>query len=179
MADQPLSGLVVAIPEAEPAVGALRARLDAHAALGVPAHVTALFPFAPPERIDQAVLARIARVAAAVDRFEYALCRTGWFDDRVLWLAPDDPAPFRDLTLRLAAAFPAHQPYEGAHDDVVPHLTIGHGHPPEVLAAAERSVQPQLPVTGTAQELVLLAQREPGGPWYRRAGFRLGPLPYA
>jgi hypothetical protein len=38
-----LSALVVAIPEAEPRVGALRTALDPSAALGVPAHVTICF----------------------------------------------------------------------------------------------------------------------------------------
>jgi hypothetical protein len=36
--ERPLTGLVVAVPEAEPVVGAHRLRLDAGAALGAPAH---------------------------------------------------------------------------------------------------------------------------------------------
>ena len=174
MPDRPLSGLVVAVPEAEPVVGALRERLDAHAALGVPAHVTVLFPFVPADEVDGDVLERVAQVVAGVPRFPYRLGGTGWFDDRVVWLAPDDPAPFRDLTSRLWQAFPAHPPFEGAFDDVVPHLTLGHGHPREVLAAAEREVLPRLPITGTATDLVLLAQREPSGRWHRHAAFPLG-----
>jgi 2'-5' RNA ligase len=172
--DRPLSGLVVAVPEAEPVVGALRERLDAHAALGVPAHVTVLFPFVPADEVDGEVLERVAQVVAGVPRFPYRLCGTGWFDDRVVWLALDDPVPFRDLTSRLWQAFPAQPPFEGAFDDVVPHLTLGHGHPREVLAAAEREVLPRLPITGTATGLVLLAQREPGGRWHRHAAFPLG-----
>jgi 2'-5' RNA ligase len=173
--DRPLSGLVVPIPEAEPAVGALREHLDRNAAVGVPAHVTALFPFVPPEAIDAAVLSRVEEVVAAVPGFGYAFSRTAWFDDAVLWLAPDDPLPFRALTARLTSAFPAHRPYEGAHgDDVVPHLTVGHGHPREVLAAAEREVTGRLPVAGRASGVVLLVQDGPGGAWSRSATF---PLP--
>jgi len=173
MPDRPLSGLVVAVPEAEPVVGALRNRLDAHAALGVPAHVTALFPFAPPDALGDDVLRRVARTVATGGPFGYRFSRTAWFGDDVVWLAPDDPAPFRDLTARLAAAFPAHLPYGGAHDDVVPHLTVGHRHPRDVLAAAERQLLPRLPVSGTAAEVLLLAQDVPGGHWSRRGSFPL------
>ena len=44
------SALVVAVPDAEPVVGHLMLRLDANAVLGVPAHVTVLFPFVPADR---------------------------------------------------------------------------------------------------------------------------------
>jgi hypothetical protein len=43
-----LSAVVVPVPEAEPRVGALRTALDPSAALGVPAHVTILYPFVAP-----------------------------------------------------------------------------------------------------------------------------------
>jgi hypothetical protein len=55
----------------------------------------------------------------------------------VLWLAPDDPAPFRELTDRVYAAFPEHPPFAGAFADVVPHLTVGHRRPRRDLAAAQ------------------------------------------
>jgi hypothetical protein len=45
------SAVLVPVPEAERAVSRHRARLDAAAALGVPAHVTVLFPFVPPSEI--------------------------------------------------------------------------------------------------------------------------------
>ena len=40
------SGLIIEVPEAETAVAAWRERLDPQAVLGVPAHITVLFPFA-------------------------------------------------------------------------------------------------------------------------------------
>lgn len=171
-----LTGLVVVVPEAEPAVGSLRHRLDGNAVLGVPAHVTVLFPFVPADQLDDAVLRRVRAVVRAVPRFGYDFAGTDWFDDEVLWLAPTDPAPFRRLTELLAAEFPQHPPFGGRFDDVVPHLTVGHGHPRAVLAAAERAVASRLPVTGTAREVTLLAQVEPGGRWATAAAFPLGEL---
>jgi 2'-5' RNA ligase len=173
--ERPLSGLVVEIPEAEPVVGAHRARLDASAALGAAAHVTVLFPFFPADEVDDDVLDRIRRVVRAVPRFRYAFRRTAWFDDRVLWLAPDDDRPFRELTHRIWAEFPGHPPFEGEFDDVVPHLTVGHQHPREALASAEEEVRRRLPVEGAAAQVVLLAQEEAGGRWCRRASFPLNP----
>jgi hypothetical protein len=169
------SGLVVPVPEAEPVIGALRMRLDQNAALGVPAHVTVLFPFVPAADIDDGVLGAVADVVGPVPPFGYAFPRTDWFDDAVLWLAPADPGPFRELTARVVAAFPQHPPFDGAFGDVVvPHLTVGHGRPRPALAAAEQEVLPRLPVTGTASEVLLLAQTGPGGRWEQRASFPLG-----
>ena len=173
--DRPLTGLVVPVPEAEPAVGAHRARLDASAALGAPAHITVLFPFVPPDRVDDNVLERVTRVVGTVPRFRYSFRKTAWFDDRVLWLAPDDDGPFRELTHRVWAEFPDHPPFEGAFDDVVAHLTVGHDQPPDVLRRAEDDVRPHLPIEGAATEVVLLAQDEPGGRWHQSATFPLSP----
>jgi Domain of unknown function (DUF5753) len=65
----------------------------------------------------------------------------------VLWLARRDPGPFRALTSRVCPAFPAFPPYGGQFDDVIPHLTIGHGHRLTDLRAAGQSVQPHLPIS--------------------------------
>src|SRR5215216_5253276 len=51
----PRSALIVAVPEAEPLVGGWRLRYD-DASLGVPAHVTLLFPFMPAEELGEALL---------------------------------------------------------------------------------------------------------------------------
>lgn len=167
------SALVVAVPEAEPVVGHLRQRLDGSARLGVPAHVTVLFPFVPVTDVDDQVLRTVAEVVGSLAPFGYAFPRTDWFGDAVLWLAPADPGPFRELTSRVVAAFPQHPPFEGAFEDVVPHLTVGHRHPRPVLEAAEREVLPRLPVTGWATEVLLLTETASGGRWEQRAALPL------
>ncbi len=148
--------------------------LDPVASLGVPAHVTALFPFVAPWSIDTGVLEQIAEVAHASQPFEYLFSRTAWFGDGdVLYLAPEEPAPFRNLTERLWATFPAYPPYGGQFDDVVPHLTIGEGAGREALLEAESSVRAFGPVTGRAGRLTLMAQT-PGGRWSYRGRWTLG-----
>lgn len=170
--DQKQSGLVIEVPEAEPVVGTHRSLLDPNAALGVPAHVTVLFPFVPPARIDTTVLRRLADLFSVVEAFDYTFARTAWFGDEVLWLAPDDPRPFIDLTRRVQSAWPEHPPFEGEFADVVPHLTVGHRADLEPLRAAEREVLRLLPVTGRARQVSLFVDDDKGN-WRRTATFPL------
>src|SRR3954466_12753022 len=100
------TALIVPIPDAEPAVGPFRASLDRAASWGVPAHVTVLYPFLPPERIDEAVLAAVREIVAAVPRTDVSLSRGAWFGDPVVWLAPQPDHPFRDLPSAVWRRFP-------------------------------------------------------------------------
>lgn len=174
LSEVPTSGLVVLVPEAEPVVGHLRDRWDANAGDGVAAHVTVLFPFVPPAAVDDTVLRRLRDLFASVPAFPYAFARTAWFDDRVLWLAPDDDRPFRELTALVHRAFPAYPPFGGVYADPVPHLTVGHEAPVEELRAAEAELVGFPPVHGRARSVTLLAQPDPARPVEVRAEFPLG-----
>lgn len=168
------SGLVVVVPEAESAVSRHRQGLDANAGLGVPAHVTVLYPFVPPTRIDATALDGLRNLFARAEPFDYRFSSLAWFGDEVLWLAPDDPQPFRALTENVHHAFPAYPPFGGQFDEVVPHLTIGHGVGLEDLRAAERAVSQCLPISGRAAEVALLTRSPASGTWDRAAAFPLG-----
>ncbi len=170
----PRSALIVEVPEAEPAVACYRGTLDANAALGIPAHVTVLSPFMPAAAIGPSVLAELEHLFGTVSRFACQFDRTDWFGDDVLWLAPRDPGPFRALTDRVYQAFPAFPPFEGVHEDVVPHLTVGHGHPLDALRSAEAVVRRQLPVHAVVRAVSLMAEQGGGEPWIRAAAFPLG-----
>ena len=95
------------------------------------------------------------------------------------------PAPFLALMRLAAAAYPTCLPYGGAHEDVVPHLTVGHdsadqpADPAELRAAAE-AVRPLLPIAAEATEVILMTGPRPGrapgppGRWRTVAAFPLG-----
>ncbi|MEV4352254.1 2'-5' RNA ligase family protein [Actinoplanes sp. NPDC049596] len=169
------SALILAVGEAEPVVAAHRERLDTAAGWGVPAHVTVLYPFLAPERIDEHVLAVLTRTAASVPAFFCAFERIEWFGDTVVWLAPTPATPIVTLTAALAARFPDNQPYGGEFTEVVPHLTIGHDHPRPVLEAAAAEIAGHLPIHSRVDALRLIAGRpEPGGTWATLAEFPLG-----
>jgi hypothetical protein len=167
------SVLLVEVPAAEAVVGSHREHLDANASLGIPAHVTVLSPFMPPQMIGPVVLAELERVFASIRRFHFQLAATGWFGEETLWLAPTDPTPFLALMDGVYRAFPAFPPFGGRHDKVIPHLTIGHGHPVNVLRAAEQSVQAQLPIEADATTVTLMTEQSAGGQWAKAATFTL------
>jgi 2'-5' RNA ligase len=54
------SALVAVVPEAEFLAKPFHERYDPSAALGVPAHITLLYPFKPPDQIDAAMLAQLS-----------------------------------------------------------------------------------------------------------------------
>ena len=168
------SGLIVTVPQAEPAVSAWRSQLDPMAALGIPAHLTVLFPFVPPAGIDEATRTTLRELLSSVTTFDFSLVATRWFADTVLWLAPDPDAPFRVLTQAVADAFPAYPPYGGQFPDPVPHLTIADRGPPEAMHAAEQQLQPALPIRSTARSVTLLTEL-PTGRWDQTATFFLRP----
>jgi hypothetical protein len=87
------SCFVVFVPQAESLVSDLRTQFDDSARLGVSAHITALFPFMPPERIDSAVLQRCAKVLNTHASFEFQLSSVERFPVTA-FLEPNPSAPF-------------------------------------------------------------------------------------
>jgi hypothetical protein len=156
------TALIVAVPEAEIAVGRLRLAHDASAALGVPAHVTILFPFAPPEEVDAAALRELF---AAHPAFDFVLDRVERFPEGAVWLHPEPSEPFVALINAVWSRWPEFPPYEGLHDEPIPHLTVSD----EPLELDVR-----LPIGARAAHVTLIQQEEQGGRWSRRAAYPLG-----
>ena len=177
MLDPTESAVVVNVPVADPVVGEHRERLDEAASWGVPAHVTVLYPFLPPAEIDDAILAVLGRAVATVPRFEAEWTHTAWFDERVLWVAPDPAEPFQALTAAVVREFPDYPPFGGQYDTVIPHLTVGNGAPLEDLLAAERVVTSKLPFGMPVSHVQVLAGTREVGSWRMLAEFPLGPPP--
>ena len=167
MAAPTQTAVVVTVPEAEHAVAEHRARLDRAASWGVPAHVTVLYPFVDPASVDAALVERLAEAVRSVPAFECWFRRTSWFDQDVLWLAPEPDEPFRALTQAVWRAFPDHPPYGGEYDDLSPHLTVGqrlHDGDLAELTSIEPLVSSRLPVSSYVDRVHLLAgSSEPGG----------------
>lgn len=101
------------------------------------------------------VLTRLRGLSAGVPPFSFELAELGWFGDEVLWLGPDQRGvvAFRELTAMVCGAFPSCQPYGGAFDEVIPHLTVGdHGDREQM-----RAVRAKLPLMAKASALTLMA----------------------
>jgi hypothetical protein len=115
------TGLVVPVPSVDWLVLDRRPASDG---LRVPAHVTLIAPFVPPDELTEGLLAELATLFSDVVPFSFALQETAAFPDGTVYLAPEPAAPFRQLTHALAKAFPEYPPYEGRFETVVPHVTV-------------------------------------------------------
>ena len=167
----PRSALIVAVPEAEPLVGEWRQRYD-NARLGIPAHITLLFPFVPAEELDETLFGELRELFAAQPAIPFSLTRLVEFPDQTLWLAPEPSEPFRKLTDLIFERYPDYPPYEGIHDDVIPHLTVAAGDA-SLRDELEAELMPHLPVGAEARDVVLL-EEQPDEHWRTRERFLLG-----
>ncbi len=122
------------------------------AAAGVPAHITLIVPWLPPDEIDDADLAELDETVEAVEAFDFKLDHVDWFGRRVLWVAPQPTAPFLHLTALLAERFGT-PPWDDEFDEVVPHLTVAHASDGVELVPVAADLSARLPVRCRAEEV--------------------------
>ena len=155
------------------AVNRLRDRMDPSAAQGVPAHVTLIYPFMPPDLLKDDVRRQVEQIVAAEAAFPVTFTSMRRWPN-VVYLAPEPAEPFRRLTAALAEAFPDYPPYEGVHPEVVPHLTVAQDVPDDYYAAAEHALPGMLPIRDVAREAWLIGHT-PDQPWHTLWRLPFGP----
>ncbi|MGI5460397.1 2'-5' RNA ligase family protein [Streptomyces sp. CA-249302] len=163
------SGLVVRIPEAEPAVRTWRDRYDPAARAGVPAHVTVLFPFLHADLIDTATCAALGDLVGRHSPFDVRFETCGRFPG-VLYLAPVPDIPFRRLTDAIVERWPETPPYGGKYEPV-PHLTVAQIQDETILDTLATDLRPSLPITSRVSSVDLVTYD--GREWGQRASFAL------
>ena len=166
------TAVLVHVPDAEPIVGEWRLRHTYDAPLGIPAHVTLLYPFVPPGALNAEVEERLGRLLAEVAPFDVTFTRTARFPD-VLYLEPVPSEPFAELTAAIAAEWPEHPPYEGEHEVVIHHLTVAEGDDEALLARIAADVEPKLPLRTHVSEAQLYAE-DAAGRWHEHSRLPLG-----
>lgn len=131
---------------------------------GMPAHVTLLHPFLRSRRISHSIERELDALFAEVPAFDFTLAEVGYFP-KVLYLAPQPAAPFVALVEAILARWPEQQPYGGAFEDIVPHVTLADRDavPPELTA--------HLPIHTRAEEVWLMSRI--GQSWVTRRRFKL------
>ncbi len=165
------SAILIPVPEAEAVVGADRLEHDPVAAAGVPAHITLIVPWLPPEDITAADLDELGGALEGVEAFDFSLGQIRWFGRAVLWLAPDPVEPFIALTGLLADRFST-PPYGDEFDEIVPHLTVAHASDGVELAPVAHRLATRLPVPCRAREAWVMVGD--GRSWSIRATHQLG-----
>jgi 2'-5' RNA ligase len=147
------------VPDAEPLVGPYRERLDPTARRGLGAHLTLVYPFLEPAEVTDAAVDALRDAVAPVAPFSCTFAVLGWFDRRVLWLAPDPVEPLREIADRVRRAVPA-VPAEDRR--LVPHLTVGlrRAAPAAALREAADALAPRLPLTTTVDRVQLMVRTQ-------------------
>ena len=158
------TGIVVPLPDLQPLVGPIRARFDA-AYPAVPAHVSALVPWIPPDELTEADLDGLAQLAKEWQPFDVSFGAFGRFEIGdaefdVHYLAPEPAEDFLTLTEDICSVWPEYQPYEGVHDEVVPHLTLASTATDAEAAEFRRQLSAELPIRTRATELVVFEIRD-------------------
>ena len=169
------AALVMPVPEAEPLVSEYRQRYDRSAELGIPAHITIIYPFKPYVRHPREALSLLRPLLAAFPEFAFTLAEIRTFPE-YLYLAPDPPQPFLALIDAISSRFPDSPPYGGEFAEVVPHLTVAQAKEAELPPLKERFsvfAAPFLPIAARAREIWVMDNSETL--WKTRAVFPLNP----
>lgn len=151
----PVSGVVVRV-RLPPSLERLRRHDDFAASMGVPPHVTLLFPFITASALRPLVRRALVGIAAAVEPFDVRFAAVGRFPG-VVWLMPEPAARFSALTEAIATRFPDYPPYEGAFDEVIPHLTLVES-PTAPLDQIAAAAQRHLPFTSRVAVMEVLVE---------------------
>jgi 2'-5' RNA ligase len=164
------SALIVEVPEAEPAVGRWRSLLDPVSVMGIPAHITILYPFL--DHVTEHTLRVIQEVVSSVSSFSFTLDSVATWPG-VVYLAPTPTDSFRELTKRVMERWSGLRPYEGKFNDIVPHLTVAENVDDEHLAATiTDDLLTHLPIAARAEEIALWVTD--GASWTAHTSFPLG-----
>ena len=146
------------------------AQYDWSAQRGVPAHITLLYPFVPTEKVDARLLCDLGELFGSQPSVAFELARVSRFPE-VAWLAPEPSEPFSSLIRLIAARYPDYPPYEGMHDEVIPHLTVAEGGA-ELQDQVEAALAEHLPIAARADDVVLLFEDD-DGLWHEAHRFPL------
>jgi 2'-5' RNA ligase len=164
------SAVIIPIPEVEPVIARLRRKYDRSAGLGVPAHVTLLYPFCP-SPVPVREITTLRDVCGSIAAFPFSFTEVRRFP-AIAYLHPDQEETFAQITRLFIKTWPDYKPCGGAHADVVPHLTVADAVDAETLSVVENSLRGQLPIPCVAREVWLLTSNQKGI-WSKKAGFPL------
>lgn len=172
------TGLLLALPELADFTARWRAtsyapdQPDLAMERRFPPHVTVLTPWVDPG--DGEALERLRRVAASHAPLTLRFSRAETFPgSTVVWLFPEPEQELRSLLLDVHEQFPDHPPYDGEHDDPVPHLTVSTDGGQQVLAEVRAALAEQGPLVVTVDRISVYARGE-DDVWRLLTDVRLG-----
>jgi hypothetical protein len=156
-----LTTIIAPVPTAEEVVAAVRLGHDWPARVGVPAHVTLLGPFLPPEAVTEGVLDGLRAIFTQQTpiRFAFAgLRRVG----SIAYLAPAPHAELHLLTSALEDAFPEAPRYGEQFGGRLYHLTVARECDDTLFAELQALLSAALPIRASIEEAVLVERSAAG-----------------
>jgi 2'-5' RNA ligase len=143
------------------ALDRLRRQCVRDARLGVPAHVTLLYPFLEPTALKGRIRRTIASIAAAHPSFQFELSGPReWPDTVYAAVHPEDR--FLAIHRELAAAFPDYPIYSRPGFELIPHVTIAESEHVGNAAPLGHPAWSTLPAKGSVDGLEVIAEGEDG-----------------
>ena len=149
--DMSATALIVEVPEAELMVRDLREEFDRVSLLGMPAHITVLYPFLEQSNIDESQLELMQSVFDGFGNFGFQLNEVGEFQETV-YLSPSPKERFTDLTKAIERMFPEYPPFGGIHDSIIPHLSVLNGST-EHISKVRKELEIRLKMTGPIESI--------------------------
>jgi 2'-5' RNA ligase len=142
-------------------------------AMGIPLHVTLLYPFARPGQVDEAALAGLFAGHAPL-----TVTLTGVAEwPGVVYAVPEPLGVLSELMRVVWNRFPDFPPYEGETIDPLPHATLAEvgeeESSAEVAAAIRARTEAVFPLSCDVRDVALLEEYAPDR-WRERRRFPLG-----
>jgi len=139
----------------------------------IPLSVTLLYPFAPPDEVEQHLPAP-REFFAVRPPLEFSLVRLAEFPGAGIYAVPEPDDELRATMRALWARFPEYPPYGRPGTDPPPHASLGRfasdPDPDTLVARAEQRVGPLLPASFDVRGATLMEMHEPDR-WHVRTAF--------
>jgi len=165
------TAIVIPVAEAEQIVGDERRLYDPSCALGMPAHITLVTPFAPPP-ISPEMVSELKRIVGAFSATNLRFEDIERFANTV-YLKPEPGEFIIRLTEAIVSRWPQWMPYGGTHAHIVPHLTVADRiEDQRLLDNIAGLVRERLPIEARVHEAWLM-ETSADDIWRRRT-----PLPF-
>ena len=152
---EPSSAIVVRIG-LPPALERVRRQFDRAARLGVPAHVTILYPWLSAAALTGEARATLGRIARETRSFDVGFVAARRWPG-IVYLEPEPAWPLNALIDRVMARYPDHPPYGGTVPEVIPHLTLVENARAPLVEIAT-SAAASLPFERTARSIEVLVE---------------------
>lgn len=156
------TALLLLVPSVDPILALVAGEYPRTVRAGVPAHLTALYPFVDLDKLSDSTLSTCGQIASSLAPFSVEFSRLA-LDPGMISLVPDPPDDARLVMQRCQAAWPALRPYGGNYAAVSPHVSVALSPEPEHVPSIVRMVEPLLPISSEFSELHLVVYED--GTW--------------